>query len=428
MILKRDYYEVLGLNKNADAATIKKAYRKLAKKYHPDSNEGNASAAEHFKEVNEAYDVLSDEKKRKLYDQFGHAAFEEGAGNYGNAQGSPFGSGFGGAQGNPFGGGFHGSYSDGNGYHEYHFENGEDMDDILKNIFGGGFKKSKASGGFGSSGFGGSGFHGSGFGGFGSNGTDGFGSGFGTGGFKKSKASGGFGSSGFGGSGFHGSGFGGFGSNGTDGFGSGFGTGGSNFRSQGFGGSYSSKGEDLHAEVTVSFDEAAFGGKKVIRLQSSNGGVQNYEVNIPAGIESGKSIRLKGKGYPGVGGGEAGDLLLKVNVQDKPGYKREGRDVYTTVNIPFTTAVFGGEAKVHTIYGDVLCNIKPGTQSGTKIRLRGKGIVAMNNPSVHGDEYATVQIEVPTNLTPEARRKLKEFEQECNGSRRSRGFGSGSAA
>ena len=82
MILKRDYYEVLGVNKNADAATIKKAYRKLAKKYHPDSNEGNASAAEHFKEVNEAYDVLSDEKKRKLYDQFGHAAFEEGAGNY----------------------------------------------------------------------------------------------------------------------------------------------------------------------------------------------------------------------------------------------------------------------------------------------------------------------------------------------------------
>ena len=381
--MKRDYYEVLGVSRNADAAAIKKAYRKLAKKYHPDSNEGNATAAERFKEVNEAYDVLSDEKKRKLYDQFGHAAFEEGAGNYGGAQGSPFGSGFGGSQGNPFGGGFQGSYSDGNGYHEFHFENGEDMDDILKNIFGGGFKKSKSSGGFGGSGFGTGGFHGSGFGGFGS---------------------------------------------GSNGFGSGFGSGGSDFHSQGFGGSYSSKGEDLHADVTVSFDESAFGGKKVIRLQSSNGGVQNYEVNIPAGIESGKSIRLKGKGHPGIGGGEAGDLLLKVNVQDKPGYRREGRDVYTTVNIPFTTAVFGGEAKVHTIYGDVLCNIKPGTQSGTKIRLRGKGIVAMNNPSVHGDEYATVQIEVPTNLTPDARRKLKEFEQECNGSRRSRGFGSGSAA
>ncbi len=378
MILKRDYYEVLGVSRNADAAAIKKAYRKLAKKYHPDSNEGNATAAERFKEVNEAYDVLSDDKKRKLYDQFGHAAFEEGAGNYGGSQGNPFGSGYGGSQGNPFGSGFHGSYSDGNGYHEYHFENGEDMDDILKNFFGGGFKKGKSSGGFGGNGFG----------------TGGFGSG--------------------------GSSFGGFGS--------GFGTGGSGFCSQGFGGSYSSKGEDLHADVTVSFDEAAFGGKKVIRLQSSNGSVQNYEVNIPAGIESGKSIRLKGKGHPGIGGGEAGDLLLKVNVQDKPGYRREGRDVYTTVNIPFTTAVFGGEAKVHTIYGDVVCNIKPGTQSGTKIRLRGKGIVAMNNPSVHGDEYATVQIEVPTNLTPDAKRKLKEFEQECNGSRRSRGFGNGSAA
>ncbi len=381
MILKRDYYEVLGVNRNADAAAIKKAYRKLAKKYHPDSNEGNATAAEHFKEVNEAYDILSDEKKRKLYDQFGHAAFDEGAGNYGGAQGSPFGSGFGGSQGNPFGGGFQGSYSDGNGYHEFHFENGEDMDDILKNIFGGGFKKGKSSSGFGGSSYG------------------------------------------SGGSGFHGSGFGGFGSSGFGGFGSG-----SDFHSQGFGGSYSSKGEDLHADVDVSFDEAAFGGKKVIRLQSSNGGVQTYEVNIPAGIESGKSIRLKGKGHPGIGGGEAGDLLLKVNVQDKPGYRREGRDVYTTVNIPFTTAVFGGEAKVHTIYGDVICNIKPGTQSGTKIRLRGKGIVAMNNPSVHGDEYATVQIEVPTNLTQEAKRKLKEFEQECNGSRRSRGFGNGSAA
>lgn len=364
--MKRDYYEVLGVSRNADAAAIKKAYRKLAKKYHPDSNEGNAAAAEKFKEVNEAYDILSDEKKRKMYDQFGHAAFEEGGGNYSNAQGNPF-EGFGGAQGNPFGGGFHGSYSDGNGYHEYHFENGEDMDDILKNIFGGGFGKGKSA-----RGFGGSGFHSSGFGE---------------------------------------SGFGGFGSQGS-----------------GFGGSYSAKGEDLHVDVDVSFDEAAFGGKKIIHLQSSNGAVQSYEVNIPAGIESGKSIRLKGKGHPGVGGGEAGDLLLKVNVQDKPGFRREGQDVYTTVSVPFTTAVLGGEVKVHTIYGDVICKIKEGTQSGTKIRLRGKGIVYMNQPSVHGDQYAVVEIQVPQNLTPEAKRKLKEFEQECNGAPRRHGFGRGSAA
>ena len=378
MILKRDYYEVLGVNKNADAATIKKAYRKLAKKYHPDSNEGNASAAEHFKEVNEAYDVLSDEKKRKLYDQFGHAAFEEGAGNYGNAQGSPFGSGFGGAQGNPFGGGFHGSYSDGNGYHEYHFENGEDMDDILKNIFGGGFKKSKSSGGFGSSGFGGSGFHGSGFGGFGSNGTDGFGSGFGTGG--------------------------------------------SDFRSQGFGGSYSSKGEDLHAEVTVSFDEAAFGCDKVITLQDPNApgnSSQSLKVHIPAGIDTGKTIRLRGKGMPGTNGGDAGDLMLKVKVADKPGYERKGMDVYTTVTVPFTTAVFGGEALVQTLYGNVLCKIREGTQSGSKIRLKGKGIVSMKNPSVHGDQYVTVQIKVPRHLTPQAKEKLREYEALVSGNAKS---------
>ena len=112
---------MLGVSKSADAATIKKAYRKLAKKYHPDSNEGNQSAAEHFKEVNEAYDVLSDEKKRKLYDQYGHAAFEEGfaGGNSGSY----------GGQGNPFGRGFSGSYSGPNGYQEFHFEGG-DMGDL----------------------------------------------------------------------------------------------------------------------------------------------------------------------------------------------------------------------------------------------------------------------------------------------------------
>ena len=391
MILKRDYYEVLGVSRNADAATIKKAYRKLAKKYHPDSNEGNATAAERFKEVNEAYDVLSDEKKRKLYDQFGHAAFEEGTGNYGGGQGSPFGSGFGGGQGNPFGGSFHGSYSDGNGYHEYHFENGEDMDDILKNIFGGGFRKSRSSGNAGGSSYGNGagGFHSSGFGGFGN-------------------GSGGFGSDGFGG------------------FGSGFGTGGSGFHSQGFGGSYSSKGEDLHAEVDVSFDEAAFGGKKLIHLQDSTGAVQSYEVNIPAGIETGKSIRLRGKGSPGVSGGEAGDLLLKVTVDEKPGFRREGMDVYTTVQVPFTTAVFGGEVKIRTLTGEVLCKIKPGTQSGTKIRLKGKGIVSLSNSSVHGDQYAVVEIAVPKNLDPEARQKLKEFEAALKKS--GRGFHNGNVA
>ena len=360
---KRDYYEVLGVSKTADASAIKKAYRKLAKKYHPDSNPGNKAAAESFKEVTEAYDVLGDEKKRKLYDQFGHAAFDEGAGQAG---------GYGNAQGNPFQGGFSGSYTGPNGsYQEYHFQGGEDMDDILKNIFGnfhsqGGSRRS-------------SGFHSTG----------------GTG----SKSYGGF-------HGFHDQGF--------DGFGF------------GQGGNYSSKGSDVQAEIHVTFDEAAFGGKKLIHLQDSTGAVQSYEVNIPAGIETGKSIRLRGKGSPGAGGGEAGDLLLKVTVDEKPGFRREGMDVYTTVQVPFTTAVFGGEVKIRTLTGEVLCKIKPGTQSGTKIRLKGKGIVSLSNSSVHGDQYAVVEIAVPKNLDPEARQKLKEFEAALEKS--GRGFRNGNVA
>ena len=141
---------------------------------------------------------------------------------------------------------------------------------------------------------------------------------------------------------------------------------------------------------------------------------------LPAGIENGKSIRLKGKGNPGFNGGEAGDLLLKVNIQPKPGYERNGMDVYTTTEIPFTTAVFGGEAKVSTLYGDVICRIPEGAQTGRKIRLKGKGIVSMKNPSVHGDQYVTIRIQVPQNLSPEAKEKLREFQQVCRNDERKR--------
>lgn len=318
--MKKDYYEVLGVSRTADAAAIKKAYRKLAKKYHPDSNEGNAHAAEKFKEVNEAYDILSDEKKRELYDQYGDAAFDENAG------------GFSGAQNGGFGGGPNGAF------HEYHFEGGEGMDDILKNLFGG-------SGAF----------HG--------------------------RTAGGFQRDGFGGNRFR----------------------------QGF----SEKGSDIQSNIEVSFDDAAFGRKQMIKLQSEDGQVQSLEVSIPAGIADGQVIRLKGKGMPGRNGAAAGDLLLKVTVHDRPGFRRDGQNVYTTVTVPFTTAVLGGEAKIATIYGDVLCKIKAGTQCGSQIRLKGKGIVAMGNPSVHGDQYVQVEVQVPKNLTPEARQKLLEFEQLC---------------
>lgn len=295
---KRDYYEILGVEKTADENTIKKAYRKLAKKYHPDTNTGNAVAEEKFKEATEAYAVLSDPEKRKQYDQFGHE--------------------------NPEG-----------GFREYHFEDG-DIDDILKNIFGGGF-----------------------------------------GGFYEE--------------GFH-----------NDHFHSGFGR-----------HSFRQDGANRHAQIEVGFDEAVFGCEKVIRLTGDDGVQRSLQVRIPAGIDTGKTIRLRGKGMEGSGGGRPGDLLLKVTVGKRAGFERKEMDVYTTARIPFTTAVLGGEAVVPTLYGNVMCKIQPGTQSGTRIRLRGKGIVSMKNKDVRGDQYVTIQIDVPRGLSEEAKEKLKEFDRLC---------------
>ena len=314
MSAKRDYYDVLGVSRGADGAAIKKAYRKLAKKYHPDSNTGNPQAEERFKEITEAYNVLSDDKKRKLYDQFGHAAFEEGGPQAGGGYG-----GFGGQGGRTY----RQSYGPGGSYQEFHFEGGEDMDDFLRSIFGDGFNGSgsgRSTGGFWGSGFQNSGFH--------SGGT-------------------------------RGSSFGGYGS-----------------------GGFRMKGEDLHADINVTFDEAVLGGTKRIHLRGSDGKEQSLD-----------------------------NLLLKVTVQEKPGFRREGMDIYTTVRIPYTTAVFGGEARIHTVYGDVVCKIKEGTQPGTKLRLRGKGAASVSNPSVRGDQYAVIEIQIPQNMGPEARRKLREYEQ-----------------
>lgn len=367
---KRDYYDILGIKRDASAETIKKAFRKLAKKYHPDSNAGNPQAEQMFKDVNEAYSILSDPEKRKLYDRFGHAAFDPNSAAYGTtggsgASGDPFGSGFGGAG---QGGAWH--YQSGpGGYAEYHFTGDDmgDMGDIFGDMFGGMFRGKSSGGSSRSRHFtGGSGAH------F-TSGSD------------------------FGGSSAH------------------FGDGSSFGGSQSFyGAGFQEKGSDLTSEVTVSFDEAVSGCEKIITLQNPQTGKrQSLQVHIPAGIDTGKSIRLKGKGMPGTGGGEAGDLLLNITVTAKPGWERKEMDVYSTVRIPFTTAVFGGEALVSTLYGNVLCKIAAGTQSGTKIKLKGKGVVSMKNPSIHGDQYVTVQIDVPNHLTPEAEQKLREFEHAC---------------
>lgn len=326
MTKAKDYYEVLGVDKNADDETIKKAYRKLAKKYHPDTNAGNAEAEKKFKEISEAYAVLSDKEKRKEYDQFGSGDFDGG---------------------NPFGGGTsYRYYTNGDpnqGYQEFHFEGGN-MDDIMEELFG-------HMGGMGHMG-----------GGFGSERNH-----------RSSRTS------------FYNSGF----DNGFDG---------------GFAGS--SMNNNIETEMTISFDDAVFGCDKLISLQDphSSAASKKLKVHIPAGIASGQTVRLKGKGRT-----SAGDLLIKVTVEEKIGYERKGMDIYTTVNIPYEIAALGGEATIPTLYGNVKCKIKEGTQSGCKIRLKGKGVVSMKNSSQYGDQYATVQIQVPRRLSEEAKQKLREY-------------------
>lgn len=326
MTKAKDYYEVLGVDKNADDETIKKAYRKLAKKYHPDTNAGNAEAEKKFKEISEAYAVLSDKEKRKEYDQFGNGDFEGG---------------------NPFGGGTsYRYYTNGDpnqGYQEFHFEGGN-MDDIMEELFG-------HMGGMGHMG-----------GGFGSDHSH-----------RSSRTS------------FYNSGF----DNGFDG---------------GFAGS--SMNNNIETEMTISFDDAVFGCDKLISLQDphSSAAPKKLKVHIPTGIASGQTVRLKGKGRT-----SAGDLLIKVTVEEKIGYERKGMDIYTTVNIPYEIAALGGEATIPTLYGNVKCKIKEGTQSGCKIRLKGKGVVSMKNSSQYGDQYATVQIQVPRHLSAEAKQKLREY-------------------
>lgn len=347
MASKRDFYEVLGIKKGASQSEIKKAYRKMAKKYHPDTNAGDEAAAEKFKEVSEAYSVLNDPEKKKLYDQFGHAAFD-GTGQPGGSYGAGFGgagsSGFGGFGGTG-GSGFSGfSQGPDGSYQEYHFDG--NMDDILKDIFGHGFSGS----GSGASGF----------------------------------------------SGFSGT-------SGTSGF-SGFGRGADY-------GSFPQDGENVHADINVTFDEAAFGGDRYFDLKDPAGKKQSIKVHIPAGIDNGQSIRLRGKGMPGANGGKAGDLLLKVHVAARPGFERKGMDVYAPVRVPFTTAVLGGKVEVQTLRGKVKCTIKPGTQSGTKLRLRDKGIVSMKDPAKFGCHYAVVEIDVPKNLSEDAKQKLAEFDR-----------------
>lgn len=357
---KRDYYEVLGVDRNADDAALKKAYRVLAKKYHPDTNPGDKEAEAKFKEASEAYAVLSDPDKRRQYDQFGHAAFEGGAG----------------------GGGF----------------SGMDMDDI--------------------------------FGSFGDIFGDLFGGGFGG---RSRRAD----------------------PNAPQR--------GANLRTQikitfeeacfgaekeieipskvecktcgGNGckpgsqpvtcGQCNGRGQVVHTQQSlfgmvqnVSTCPSCGGTGKIIRDKCldchGNGYISKKEklqVTIPAGIDHGQSVRLRAKGEPGKNGGSRGDLLVEVYVEDHKEFQRHDYDIYSTVKISYPRAALGGDIIIHTIDGDVAYNVKAGTQTGTRVRLRGKGVPSLRNKKMRGNHYVDLVVDVPVSLSREQKKLLEQLNE-----------------
>ena len=368
MAEKRDYYEVLGIGKNATDAEIKSAYRKLAKNYHPDLNPGNKEAEEKFKEVNEANDVLSDPQKRQRYDQFGFAGVDP---NYAAANG-------GGAGG--FGGGF----------------GGVDLGDIFGDIFGGGF-----GGGF------------SGFGGGSSTrtanvprkGHDIQASVILTfeeaahGCSKKITI------------------------NRQDtcpdcgGTGAAKGTSPETCPDCGGRGYVVTQQRTPFGVMQSQQPCSHCGGRgtiirnpcKTCRGTGKTAARKSLEINIPAGIDDDQNIALRGQGDAGSNGGPAGDVIVHVTVKADPMFERDGYDVTIHVPITFSQAVLGDDVEVPTVDGRIVQHIPEGTQSGTKFRLRGQGIQYLNGRG-RGDQYVIVDVEIPKKVTRAQREALKAFE------------------
>ena len=358
MAEKRDYYEVLGIDRGADEATIKKAYRQLAKKYHPDMNPGDQEAEKKFKEASEAYSVLSDPEKRRQYDQFGHAAFEQGGGA----------------------GGFGG----------FDF-NGGDMGDIFGDIFGdffGGGRKRSASGNSPMKG---------------ANIRASVRISFEEAVFGcekeleltlKDEC------------------------NTCHGTGAKAGTNPETCPKCGGKGQVVYTQQSLFGMVrNVQICPDCNGTGKIVKEKCPDCRGTGYiasrkkiQVTIPAGIDNGQSIRIREKGEPGMNGGPRGDLLVEVNVSRHPIFQRQDINIFSTAPITFAQAALGGEVRISTVDGDVMYEVKPGTQTDTKVRLKGKGVPSLRNKSVRGDHYVTLVVQVPTKLNEDAKKALREFD------------------
>ena len=355
---KRDYYEVLGVSKTADDAELKKAYRALAKKYHPDMNPGDAEAEKKFKEASEAYAVLSDPEKRKQYDQFGHAAFEGGAGGGGfggfDFSSADFSDIFGDIFGDFFGGGR--SRRSSNGpmkganirtsvritFEEAVFGVEKEIELTLKDectkCHGTGAKP-------------------------------------GTTPVTCSKCGG---------------------------------KGQVVFTSQSFFGTVRN----------VQTCPDCQGSGKIVKEKCPDCGGNGYiaarkkiQVSIPAGIDNGQSVRIREKGEPGVNGGPRGDLLVEVIVSRHPIFQREDYNIYSTVPISYAIAALGGDIVIDTVDGKVIYEVKAGTQTDTKVRLKGKGVPTLRNKDVRGDQYVTLVVQTPERIPQEAKDLLKRFDE-----------------
>ena len=358
---KRDYYEVLGVPKNADDAALKKAYRVLAKKYHPDSNPGDKEAEKKFKEASEAYSVLSDPQKRQQYDQFGHAAFEGGAGGAGGFGGFDFsdmGDIFGDIFGDMFGGGRSRARSNGpmrgaNVRKGIRITFEESMAGCEKEIELNMKESCPSCGGSGAK--------------------------AGTTPETCSKCNG--------------------------------------------------KGKIMYTQQSlfgmmqnVQTCPDCGGTGKIIREKCPDCYGTGYvtkkkkiKVTIPAGIANGQSLLNRGYGEPGVNGGERGDLLVEVTVSPHPVFKRQDSSIFSTVPISFAKAALGGPIRIKTIDGEVEYEVKAGTQTDTKVRLRGKGVPSLRYKNIRGDHFVTLVVQVPEKMNEEQKEALRRYDQLMNG-------------
>jgi curved DNA-binding protein len=317
----KDYYQTLGLGKTASGKEIKQAYRKLARKFHPDVNPGDKASESRFKEINEAYEVLGDPEKRKKYDELGAnwRQYEQAQ----QAGQSPFGGAWPGGAGQ----------AGGPGYRTIN-------EDELRDMFGGENPFSDFFQAF---------------------------------------------------------------------FGGGGRSGGRRSRTASRPGRAARTGRDIEEEIDLSLEEAMQGAMRRLSVKQE-GHTRTVDVRIPAGVSDGSRVRVPGEGEHGASGGRAGDLFLRIKLRADPRFERRGRDLHTQVTIPVTIAVLGGEAEVPALGERPLrLKVPPTTQNGQVFRLKGHGMPAVGKPGERGDLYATVNVTLPRQLTPEQRRHYEEL-------------------